>query len=75
MTRKKFIKMLQARGIGRDAARAAAWLAQHDRVPYFKALGDFLTMLDLTTAHYLTGCSVTQPGNCWVKYGWRWPHE
>lgn len=72
MTRKRFIKLLMAAGIGKTAAQAAAWLAEHDRVPYSKALGDFMTMLGLCRAKHITRATWTQPANYWLKYGWRW---
>lgn len=72
MTRKRFIKLLMAAGICKTAAQAAAFLARHDGVPYSKALGDFMTMLGLCRAHHITGCTVSQPTNCWHKYGWTW---
>lgn len=73
MKRKKFIKMLMAHGIGRDAASAAAWLAANDlRVSYHRALGDFLTMLGICRAYHMTGHKVTQPTSVWLRYGWEW---
>lgn len=45
MKRKKFVKLLIAEGLERNAAQQLAALAQRHRIPYFKALGDFLLLL------------------------------
>ena len=44
MTRKKFIKMLMWYGLEPRAARNLAQKAQQNCIPYFKALGDFMTL-------------------------------
>lgn len=45
MKHRKFVKHLMAEGLDRNAAEEMARHAQRHRIPYFKALGDFLTLL------------------------------
>lgn len=45
MKKKRFIKLLMAEGLDRNPAEEMARHAQRHRIPYFKALGDFLTLL------------------------------
>ena len=45
MKHRKFVKQLMAEGLERNAAEEMAVYAQRHRIPYFKALGDFLTLL------------------------------
>lgn len=72
MTRKKFIKMLAANGVGRNQAAALAKITQQIGVPYFKALGDFLTLCHLRRINLMEGRLVLwqAPGtNCWAGGG------
>lgn len=68
MKRKKFIKMLQACGLDRNAAQRMAGYVQRFRWPYFKALGDFFTGADILRVNVEAGrCIVAAaPGtNLW----------
>lgn len=68
MKRKKFIKMIMARGWGRNGGNAAAYLAERAAVPYFVALGDLLLRCDLCVAKE-NGHDVRPPASCknWLK--------
>lgn len=45
MKHRIFVKQLMAAGMERNTAQRLAVMAQRHRIPYFKALGDFLTLL------------------------------
>ena len=47
MTRKRFIKLLMARHLHRNAANTLAEMAREQGASYFKALGDFLTLCQI----------------------------
>ena len=45
MKHRKFVKHLMGEGLERNLAQRLAIMAQRHRIPYFKALGDFLLLL------------------------------
>lgn len=45
MKHRKFVKHLMAEGLERNVAQRLAQIARLHRIPYMRALGDFLTLL------------------------------
>ena len=68
MTRKKFIKMLIWYGLEPRAARKLAKLAQQHRIPYFKALGDYMVWFWVWTQNLFHRDPVlgVNPDNAWL---------
>jgi len=68
MTRKKFIKLLMWRRLDRNTANRMADRARFFGIPYTKALGDFLTLVQLRVYNALYDGAVWQPAaaNAWV---------
>lgn len=68
MTRKKFIKLLMWQRLDRNTASRMADRARFFGIPYTKALGDFLTLVQLRVYNALYDGTVWQPAtaNAWV---------
>lgn len=69
MTRKRFVKLLMWYGLSPYAAQDLAKEAQQRRVPYFKALGDFMTWWWVRSCNLLKPRPVlgVNPDNCWLE--------
>ena len=70
MSRKRFVKMLMSRRVDRNSANALADKARRHGIPYFKALGDFLTLCSIRAFNVCEGRTVvwqTGAANAWVE--------
>ena len=69
MSRKRFVKILMSRRLSRNVAEALADKARRHGIPYFKALGDFLTLCWMRTHNALWDNEVwqTAEANAWVE--------
>lgn len=70
MKRKRFIKLLMEQGMERNAAHRLAEMAQRHRIPYFKALGDFTTLLACWEYNRTLDCieqAIFPDRNAWLE--------
>lgn len=70
MKKKRFIKLLMAEGLDRNPAQEMARHCQRYRIPYFKGLGDYLTLLACWKYNTANGCmepAVYPERNAWLE--------
>lgn len=67
MKKKRFIKLLIAHGLSPYAAQDLAKKAQQHRIPYFKALGDYLTWWWVWSCNIVRPQLGVNPDNAWLE--------